>query len=169
MSAGFVTWFSLMQISLFPSMSAKLGHACLLGLCSWGWDLCWQKSTDGWRLALGKTWLVVSEASSGAWECPPWHDGALWVIWLQCRGDCFLHGFYKECFVVLHFAAPSVLGWKNLSVDGKSRKQWRAYSTILPENPAALLSPSVEETFLWKERHYLKLIQKSSYLELLFF
>lgn len=49
-------------------------------------------------------------------------DGALWVIWLQCDGDCFLHGFYKECFVALHFAAPSVSG-KISSGDGKSRKR----------------------------------------------
>lgn len=147
MSARFATWFLLIQISLFPSMSAKLGHVCLLGLCSWGWDLCWQKSTDGWRLALGKTWLVVSEASSGGWECAPWHDGALWVIWLQCDGDCFLHGFYKERFVALHFAAPSVSGWKNLSVGGKYKKRWKTYSTIPLENPAALLGPSVEETY----------------------
>lgn len=50
----------------------------------------------------------------------------LWCFmgfWLQCDEDCVLHGFYKECFVALHFAAPSVSGWKNLSVDGKSRKQ----------------------------------------------
>lgn len=142
MSTGFVTWFSLMQISLFPSMSAKLGHVCLLGLCSWGW---WQKSTDGWRLALGlwslKWWLGVS---SMTWWCfmgylaPVWWG--LFSAWLLQRMLC-------------HTALCSSfhLRLENLSVNGKSRKQWRAYSTILLENTAALLGPSVEETCLWKD------------------
>lgn len=128
-------------------MCTKLVHAHLLRFCSQGWDLCWQKSTDLWRLALEKTWLLVSEASSGGWECPLRDEGALWVIWLQCDGDYFLLVFHIECFVVLHFKAPSSSGWKNISVDGKSRKWWTACSAIPLENPAALLGPSVEEAY----------------------
>lgn len=142
----FVTWLLPKSLSS-PSMSAKLVHAHLLGLFDGAEISAGRSPLMNEDLLLGKIGFVVAEASSGSWECPPQDEGALWVIWLQCDGDRFLLFFYTECFVVPHFTAPSSSGWKNISVDGKSRKQRTPCLAVPLENSAALLGPSVEEAY----------------------
>lgn len=125
MSARFVTWF--LPKSLYSP-------ACLLSLAV---RVC-LGFVHGAEISAGRSPLMVEDLLWGKlgllYLKPRVVAGSvlcdmmvlLWLFGSSVMGTVMAsvkHGFYKERFVALQFAAPSVSGWKNLSVDGKSRKQ----------------------------------------------